>query len=69
VQLVFLFEHRTGARLAEVAFLLLVFGGIWLDAARGSWLGLRRARTAIAGAAFVLAGVLLIIATRWAGFG
>jgi hypothetical protein len=67
--IVLLFAHRTGVRLAEVAFLLLVFGGIWLAAAQASWMGMKRARTAIAGGAFALAGVLLIVATRWGGFG
>lgn len=67
--LVLLFSHRTGLRLAEVAFLLLVIGGIWLAAAQGSWFGMKRARTAVAGVAFAAAGVLLIIATHWGRFG
>lgn len=68
-QLVFLVGHRTGVRLAEVAFLLLVFGGIWLAFAQASWFGAKRVRTAVAGVAFALAGVLLIVATHWGGFG
>jgi hypothetical protein len=67
--LVFLFAHRTGVRLAEIAFLLLVIGGIWLAAAQASWFGLKRARTAVSGIAFALAGVLLIVAAHWGGFG
>ena len=67
--LVFLFAHRTGVRLAEIAFLLLVIGGIWLAAGQVSWFGLKRLRTAVAGVAFAAAGVLLIIATHWGRFG
>jgi hypothetical protein len=69
VRLTFLFAHRTGVRMAEVAFLLIVLGGIWLAAAQASWLGHKRARTSIAGLAFALAGVLLIVATHWGRFG
>jgi len=61
--------HHAGIRIAEVAFLLLVFGGVWL--ASGEFLSFvhGRARTLVAGAAFALGGVLLIIATHWGHFG
>ena len=67
--MVFLFAHRTGIRVAEVGFLLIVIGGIWLASAQMPFFRLRGPRTAIAGLAFAAAGVLLIIATHWGGFG
>jgi hypothetical protein len=58
------FKHHTGMRLAEVAFLLMIFAGAWLAAA-DIWPGrIGRGRGIVAGAAFAVAGVLLIIATR-----
>ncbi len=59
----------TGLKLAEVGFLLIVIAGVWLVAAEIPALGLRRARTIVAGAALAAAGVLLIIATHWGHFG
>ena len=59
----------TGRRLAEVGFLLLVLAGVWLAASQIPRLKLARARTVIAGIALALAGVLLIVATRWGHFG
>ena len=61
--------HHTGLRLAEVAGLLLVIGGIWLAAAQVPRMRHSTARTAVAGVAFAAAGVLLIIAVRWGHFG
>jgi hypothetical protein len=63
------FAHRTGARLAEVGFLLVLFAGVWLVAAQIPQLKFGAARTIVAGVALAIAGVLLIIATRWGGFG
>ena len=63
------FAHRTGIRLAEVAFLLLVFAGVWLAAAQIPKLKLATARTIVAGLALATSGVLLIVATRWGHFG
>jgi uncharacterized membrane protein len=60
--------HRTGTRLAEVAFLLLVIGGVWLAAGQLPWFGLARSRTTVAALAFAAAGVLLIVATHWGHF-
>jgi hypothetical protein len=63
------FAHRTGVRLAEVGFLLVLFAGVWLTAAQIPQLKLGTARTIIAGVALAIGGVLLIVATRWGHFG
>jgi hypothetical protein len=61
--------HQTGVRLAEIAFLLILFAGVWLAAAQIRLFKFATARTIIAGVALALAGVLLIVATHWGGFG
>ena len=61
--------HDTGVRLAETGFLLILFAGIWLTAAQIPKFRLGTARTIVAGAELALAGLLLIIATRWGHFG
>ena len=61
--------HHTGARLAEVGFLLIVFAGVWLLAAQLPRLRFGAARTGVAGAALAAAGVLLIVAAHWGHFG
>ena len=61
--------HHTGRRLAEVGFLLLLFAGIWLAAAQIPQFRFGTARTAVAGAAIAVGGLLLIIATHWGHFG
>jgi hypothetical protein len=64
--------HQTGVRLAEVGFLLILIAGVWLVAAEIPALGASRwarFRTIVAGALLAISGVLLIIATRWGGFG
>jgi hypothetical protein len=62
--------HQTGVRLAEVGFLLILIAGVWLVAAEipaaTRW---ARFRTIVAGVLLAISGVLLIIATRWGGFG
>jgi len=60
---------HTGARLAEVGFLLLLLGGVWLALAQVAFLGMARGRTVVAGLAFAVAGLLLIIAVHWGQFG
>jgi hypothetical protein len=65
----FAFSHQTGVTLAEVGYLLILFAGIWLIAAQIPAFKMRTARTIVAGIALACAGVLLIIATRWAHFG
>jgi hypothetical protein len=62
-------SQNTGKILAEVGFLLLVFGGIWLAAAQIAFFKMATGRTIVAGVAFAGSGVLLIIATRWGHFG
>jgi hypothetical protein len=62
-------SHQTGVTLAEVGFLLILFAGVWLVAAEIPSFKIRTARTIVAGIAFALAGLLLIIATHWGQFG
>jgi hypothetical protein len=62
-------SHHTGVRLAEVAFLLVVIGGVWLVAAELPQLKSSRTRVVVAGVLFAVAGVLLIVATHWGHFG
>lgn len=69
VDLVLALSAHTGVRLAEVAFLLVVFAGIWLAAANIPLFKFAKARTVVAGMALAAAGVLLIIATHWGRFG
>ena len=64
MNIIAVFKHHTGMRLAEVAFLLIGFAGVWLAAADIRQGGFGRARGIVAGAAFAVAGVLLIVATR-----
>jgi hypothetical protein len=61
--------HETGVRLAEIGFLLVLFAGVWLVAAQVPKFRLGTVRTIVAGVALALAGLLLIIATRWGHFG
>src|SRR2546427_10671615 len=58
------FAHRTGIRLAEVGFLLLLFAGVWLAAAQIPQFKFGAARTIVAGLALPSSGLLPIIATR-----
>jgi hypothetical protein len=69
MSLVLGFSRHTGRRLAEVAFLLLLFAGVWLAAAQIPMFKLPAARTIVAGLALAVSGVLLIVATRWGHFG
>jgi hypothetical protein len=62
-------SHHTGVVMAEVGFLLILIGGIWLVASEVPSLGLSRVRRIVAGGALAVAGVLLIIATHWGHFG
>jgi hypothetical protein len=63
------FSHHAGTRVAEVAFLLLLFAGVWLTAAQIAWFKFATMRTIVAGVALATSGVLLIIATHWGHFG
>ncbi len=64
------FSPHTGARVAEVGFLLILIAGVWLAFAElldpEKW---RRFRTIVAGSCLAIAGLLLIIATHWGHFG
>lgn len=60
---------HTGARLAEIGFLLIAIAGVWIFFAEvlfGRW---TRFRMSVAGILFAAAGVLLIIAVHWGHFG
>ena len=63
------FAHRTGVRLAEAGFLLVLFAGVWLAAAQIPQLKFGTARTIVAGVALAIGGALLIVATHWGHFG
>lgn len=67
--LVLAFAQHTGARLAEVGFLLILFAGVWLAAAQLPQLKFGTMRTTVAGLALAIGGLLLIIATHWGHFG
>jgi len=62
-------SHQTSVTIAETAFLLILFAGIWFVAAEIPSLRASRARRIVAGTALALAGLLLIIATHWGQFG
>jgi drug/metabolite transporter (DMT)-like permease len=59
--------HHASVRIAEVAFVLLLFAGVWLAAA--DRLGQRRIRSTVAGVAIALSGLLLIVASHFGTFG
>ena len=59
---------HTGVRLAEVGFLFIVFGGIWLAASAIPKLKIQGPRTIVAGLAIAVGGALLIIAIHWGQF-
>jgi hypothetical protein len=65
----YVLSNRTGLRLAEVGFLLIVFAGVWLAAAQVPRFRFATRRTIVPGLALALGGVLLIIATHWGHFG
>jgi hypothetical protein len=62
-------SQHSGARIAEVGFLLILFAGVWLAAAQIPQFKFATGRTFVAGVALALAGVLLIIATHSGHFG
>ena len=64
--------HATGIKLAEVGFLLIVIAGVWLVASEIAALGAQKwhtLRIIVAGSCLGVAGILLIVATHWGGFG
>ena len=54
---------------SEIGFLLILFAGVWFAAAQIPAFKIPTERTVVAGIAVALGGLLLIIATRWGGFG
>jgi hypothetical protein len=54
---------------SEIGFLLILFAGVWFAAAQIPAFKIPTERTVVAGIAVALGGLLLIIATRWDGFG
>jgi hypothetical protein len=63
------FTHQTSVTIAQVAFLLILFSGIWFVAAEIPRLRLSKTRRIVAGTALAVAGLLLIIASYWGNFG
>ena len=64
------FSHRTGARLAEVGFLLIVIAGVWIAVNEPREAQERAApRMLVAGTLLAVAGVLLALATHYGHFG
>jgi hypothetical protein len=64
--------HATGIRLAEVGLLLIHIAGVWLVASEMPALGAARwhkFRMLVAGGCLAAAGILLIVAVHWGGFG
>jgi hypothetical protein len=62
-------SDQTGKLLAQVGFLLILFAGVWLVAAEIPFFRIPTTRMIVAGIALAVAGILLIIATRWGNFG
>ena len=69
MNLIVAMTHQTAVRLAEVAYVLILFAGVWLVAAAIPRLRLHSTRTIVAGAALAVAGLLLILATHYGQFG
>jgi hypothetical protein len=64
--------HSTGVKLAEIGFLLILIAGVWLVASEIAALGAakwHKFRILVAGSCLAAAGVLLIVAIHWGGFG
>jgi len=57
-------RRSTAVVMAEVAFLLILFSGVWSVASEIPALGISEERRIVAGGALAVAGLLLIIATR-----
>ena len=56
-------RRSTAVTMAEVAFLLILFSGVWSVASEIPAFGISEERKIVAGAALAVAGLLLIIAT------
>lgn len=62
-------SHHSGARLAEVAFLLILFAGLWIAAAQIPRFRFASGKSIVGGLAIAVAGLLLIIAAHWGHYG
>lgn len=62
-------SRQIGILVAEVAFLLLLFAGVWMIAFEIPQFKIAAERRIVAGMAVALSGLLLIIAMRWGQFG
>ena len=73
------FSHRSGVRVAEVVFVLLLLAGVWIASASltkveetHTWHGIvlasGRFRMIMAGVFLACAGLLLVIAAHWGTF-
>jgi hypothetical protein len=69
MDLILALTPRTGVRLAELAFLLILFAGVWLAAAQVPQLRSGTIRPVVTGIALAIAGLLLLVATHWGHFG
>ena len=56
-------KRTTAVTMAEVAFLLILFSGVWSVASEIPALGISEERKIVAGAALAVAGLLLLVAT------
>jgi len=56
-------RHSTAVTIAEVAFLLIMFSGVWSFASEIPAFGISEERKFVADAALAIAGLLLIFAT------
>ncbi|HSZ36463.1 MAG TPA: hypothetical protein VK773_05170 [Acidimicrobiales bacterium] len=62
-------SRHTSVVLAEVAFLLILIAGVWMIAAELLPQRWHTMRMVVAGAAFAVSGILLIVAAHWGPFG
>lgn len=69
MNLIVAFAVKTGIRVAEIGYLLILIAGVWLVAAQIPQLRLGTARTVVAGLALAVGALLLIIAVHWGHFG
>jgi hypothetical protein len=61
---------HTGVRLAEAGYLLILFAGVWIVAARDPQFGDQPGtKMIVAGASLAVAGLLLIVATHSGHYG
>jgi hypothetical protein len=65
MSLILALTHRTGVRLAEIGFLLILLAGVWLVLVELLGDQLQRTKLIVAGLGLAGAGVLLIIAAHW----